>query len=78
MCACGRHVIDEYGDHVHTCKKHTGSTKAAHETVLDAVEVLCHQAGLSTELRNIPTNRMARPDRVTWSSRAPTSAVCTR
>ena len=55
MCACGRHVIDEYGDHVHTCKKHTGSTKAAHETVLDAVEVLCHQAGLSTEQRNIPT-----------------------
>ena len=55
VCACGRHVIDEYGDHVHTCKKHTGSTKAAHETVLDAVEVLCHQAGLSTERRNIPT-----------------------
>ena len=55
VCACGRHVIDGYGDHVHTCKKHTGSTKAAHETVLDAVEVLCHPAGLSTERRNIPT-----------------------
>ena len=35
--ACGRHVIDEYGDHVHSCKKHTGSTKSAHETVLDTV-----------------------------------------
>ena len=55
VCACGRHVIDEYGDHVHTCKKHTGSTKSAHETVLDAVETLCHQAGLLTERRNIPT-----------------------
>ena len=48
----GRHVI---GDHVHSCKKHTGSTKSAHETVLDAVEALCRQAGLSTERRNIPT-----------------------
>ena len=55
VCACGRHVIDEYGDHVHFCKKHSGSTKSAHETVLDAVEALCHQAGLSTERRNIPT-----------------------
>jgi len=34
VCACGRHVI---GDHLHTCKKHTGSTKAAHETILDAL-----------------------------------------
>jgi len=25
------------GDHIHSCKKHTGSTKAAHETILDAV-----------------------------------------
>ena len=55
VCACGRHVIDEYGDHVHACKQHTSSTKSAHETILDAVEALCHQAGLSTERRNIPT-----------------------
>ena len=38
VCACGRHVIDEYGDHVHACKKHTGSTKSAHQTVLDTME----------------------------------------
>ena len=55
VCACGRHVIDEYGDHVHACKQHTSSTKSAHETILDAVQALCHQAGLSTERRNIPT-----------------------
>ena len=55
VCACGRQVIDEYGDDVHSCKKHTGSTKSAHETILDAVEAHCHQAGLSTERRNIPT-----------------------
>ena len=40
---------------MHSCKQHTGSTKSAHETVLDAVEALCHQAGLSTQRRNIPT-----------------------
>ena len=33
-----RHVIDEDGDHVQSCKKHSGSTKSAHETVLNAVE----------------------------------------
>jgi len=48
VCACGRHVIDEFGDHIHSCKKHTGSTKAAHEA-------LCFQAGIKTERRNIPS-----------------------
>jgi hypothetical protein len=33
-------------------EQHTGSTKAAHETILDA---LCSQAGIATERRNIPT-----------------------
>jgi len=50
VCACGRH---EFGDH--SCKKHTGSTKAAHETLLDALEALCFQAGIKTERRNIPS-----------------------
>ena len=36
-------------------KKHTGSTKAAHETLLDALEALCFQAGIKTERRNIPS-----------------------
>ena len=55
VCACGRHVIDEFGDHIHSCKKHTGSTKAAHETLLDALEALCFQAGIKTERCNIPS-----------------------
>ena len=38
VCHCNRHVIDTYGDHIHTCKKHTGSTKDAHDTILDALE----------------------------------------
>jgi len=55
VCACGRHVIDEFGDHIHSCKKRTGSTKAAHETLLDALEALCFQAGIKTERRNTPS-----------------------
>ena len=61
VCACGRHVIDEFGDHIHSCKKHTGSTKAAHETLLDALEALCFQAGIKTERRNIPS--VTKPNR---------------
>ena len=38
VCHCNRHVIDTHGDHIHTCKKHTGSTKDAHDTILDALE----------------------------------------
>ena len=44
--AMSRHRV---GDHLHSCKKRSGSTKAAHETILDAVEAVCHQAGLVTE-----------------------------
>ena len=28
-CCCVS-CIDEYGDHIHSCKKHTGSSKAPH------------------------------------------------
>ena len=55
VCACGRHIIDAFGDHVHACKKHTGSRKAAHETILDAIEEICRKAGITTERRNIPS-----------------------
>ena len=69
VCACGRHIIDAFGDHVHACKKHTGSRKAAHETILDAIEEICRQAGITTERRNIPSikkrnGKMGRGDLV--------------
>ena len=51
---CSRHVIDTHGDRIHTCKKHTGSTKDAHETILDALEKICYDSGLSTQRHNIP------------------------
>ena len=54
VCACGRHTIDGYGDHIHSCKHHTGSIKAAHEQVLDAIQGICKQAGVSTIRRGLP------------------------
>ena len=48
-----------YGDHIHTCQQHTGSTKDAHETILDALEQICHVSGLNTQRRNIPSVQKA-------------------
>jgi hypothetical protein len=48
------HVIDSHSDHTHTCKKHTGSTKDAHEMILDALEKICYDSGLSTQSHSIP------------------------
>ena len=94
LWACSRRNGGSALADVHSCKKHTGSTKTAHATILDAVEAqrcwgekerefsakmqkidtqhtpversralphstfhhaFCHQAGLVTERRNIPT-----------------------
>jgi len=68
-CTCGCHVIDAFGDHVHACKKHTGSRKAANETIINAIETICRQAGITTERRNIPSikkrnDKMGRGDLV--------------
>ena len=55
VCPCNRHIIDVHGDHIHTCKKHTGSRKDAHETILTALEQICNDSGFSTRRSNIPT-----------------------
>jgi hypothetical protein len=54
VCPCNRRVIDEFGDHIHARKKHTSSMKDAHETVLTALEQICHDSGLSSMRHNIP------------------------
>ena len=59
VCPCHLHVIDTYGDHIHTCRQHTGSTKDAHETILDALQQICHESGLTTQRRDIPSVRKA-------------------
>jgi hypothetical protein len=69
VSACGRHIINAFGDHVHACKKHTGSRKAAHESILDAIEEICQKAGITTVRRNIPSikkrnGKMGRGDLV--------------
>ena len=57
VCPCNKHVIDTYCDHIHTCRQHTGSRKDAHETILDALERICHDSGLTTQRRYIPSIR---------------------
>ena len=58
ICPYNWHVIDTHGDHMHTCKKHIGSAKVpqkdTHETILDALEKICHASGLSIQSHNIP------------------------
>ena len=48
---------------MHACKQHTGSRKAAHETILDAIEAICRQAGITTERRTIPSVQKRRNKR---------------
>ena len=52
VCACQRHTIDSYGDHIHTCPKHSGA-KPAHEFVVAAVANLARAAGFPTKTRNV-------------------------
>ena len=52
-------MIDSHGDHIHTCQQHTGSTKDARETILDALQQICYESGLTTHRRNIPLARKA-------------------
>ena len=59
VCPCHQHVIDTYGDHIHTCRQHTGSTKDARETILDALQQICHESGLTKQRRDIPSVRKA-------------------
>jgi hypothetical protein len=47
VCPCNRHIIDVHGDHIHTCKKHTGSRKVRWS--------ICNDSGLSTRRSNIPS-----------------------
>ena len=51
--------------------QHTGSMKDAHETILDALEKICSESGLSTQRHDIPSVRKANGKRVTetYSSR---------
>ena len=60
MCACGRHIFDEHGDHVHTCKKYTRNRYDAHQILLKALQSICQRAGYVATIRNIPESRGQR------------------
>jgi len=42
--ACPKFVLDQYGDHVHTCKKHTGAI-AGHDHVMNMSAQLARNSG---------------------------------
>ena len=45
QCACKFFVLDQYGDHVLTCKKHTGAI-AGHDHVMNVTAQLARNSGL--------------------------------
>jgi hypothetical protein len=54
VCPCNWHINDVHSDHIHTCKKHTGSLKDSHQTILTAMEQISNDSGLTTCRHNIP------------------------
>jgi len=49
QCACQKFVLDQYGDHVLTCKKHTG-TIASYDHVLNVSVQLARNSGLRVRI----------------------------
>jgi len=55
QCACQKFVLDQYGDHVLTCKKHTGAI-AGHDHVMNVSAQLARNSGLRVRInRKIAT-----------------------
>ena len=59
QCACKIFVVDQYGDHVLTCKKHTGAI-AGHDHVMNVTAQLARNSGLKFRV-----NRKVRQGRLT-------------
>jgi len=49
QCACQKFVLDQYGDHVLTCKKHTGHF-AGHDHVMNVSAQLARNSGLRVRI----------------------------
>ena len=52
-----RFVIDDFGDHLHTCTQHAGATSGAHEHILTALQRLFTKAGYRTDRKHVPHSR---------------------
>jgi len=49
QCACQKFVLDQYGDHVLTCKKHTGAI-TGHDHVMNVLAQLACNSGLRVRI----------------------------
>jgi len=49
QCACQKFVLDQYGDHVLTCKKHTGAI-AGHDHIMNVSAQLARNSGLRVRI----------------------------
>jgi len=49
QCACQKFVLDQYGDHVLTCKKHTGAI-AGHDHIMNMSAQLARNSGLRVRI----------------------------
>ena len=63
VCPCNRYVIDGHCDHIHICKKYTGSRNDDHKTVLTTLEQICHDTGLTTIRHTILGGGVVQQDR---------------
>ena len=59
-CSSGRHVIDNLGDHIYTCKRYGQNRADAHRLVLKAQQSICQRAGYSSEIKNVPASNGKR------------------
>jgi len=51
QCACQKFVLDQYRDHMLTCKKHTGAI-AGHDHVMNVSAQLAHNSGLRIRINH--------------------------
>jgi len=58
QCACQKFVLDQYGDHVLTCKKHTGAI-TGHDHVMNVWAQLARNSGLRVRINRKVTTTAA-------------------
>jgi hypothetical protein len=61
-------MLDEYGDHSHTCFQHSGTTKVAHEHILSALDTMFRRSGYTTKRKNVTCSRGSKKGDSTWRS----------
>jgi len=62
QCTCRKFELDQYGDHVLTCKKHTG-TIAGHDHVMNVSAQLAHYSGLTARVNHKVVTTAADSDK---------------